>query len=406
MDQEFIEYTKRRRKFNYKEKQDIITEYEKSGLSISEFSKLVDIKDRTLYDWIRDKDNIFSVNKNQLKLIKIGSGMKSKIPKEIELLILQWILDIRYFGFPITDNLIKARALFLLKEKNINIECKFSRGWIEKFKKRYNISLRKGCSKIVRSNDCSLNTIIFFTNEIKKKIMYGNFDAIINIDETAIYYDMPINFTLDVKGTKRVEIKSTGREKERISVILGIDLLNNISTAPFIILKGKTERCLKNIDKNEDYNISFQKNSWCTSNHFINFLSKYPNNNKILLIFDNFRSHKTEDVNVFIQKNYPLVETVVLPPNTTSILQPLDVGINKPFKSLIKEKYLLWLLDNFDKKIDITKIMKRERTNLLIKWIIESWRNIDKNAVEKSFKFCGYIDDSAIEPKWKKYYKL
>jgi len=52
---------------------------------------------------------------------------------------------------------------------------------------------------------------------------------------------------LDIKGKKRVEIKITGREKQRVIVILGVDLLNSINVKPLIILKGKTKRCINNI---------------------------------------------------------------------------------------------------------------------------------------------------------------
>ena len=132
---------------------------------------------------------------------------------------------------------------------------------------------------------------------------------------------MNINFSLDQKGSKRVEIKSTGREKQRITIILGIDLLNNVQIDPFIVLKGKTTRCLKNIDIKQNCNISYQINSWCTEQTFIEFLSKFPKDKKILLLFDGFRAHTTEKVKNFLQNKYPLINFEVLPPNSTSILQ-------------------------------------------------------------------------------------
>jgi len=83
-----------------------------------------------------------------------------------------------------------------------------------------------------------------FIENVNKKINCGRYCSVINIDEIGIYYDSQVDFTLD---TKRVEIKTIGREKQRVSIILGVDLFDNINLNPFIILKGKTKRRINNI---------------------------------------------------------------------------------------------------------------------------------------------------------------
>ena len=316
MTEKFINYKKKRNKFTYKEKKEIITNYEASGYNAYKFANHINIKPRTLQKWIASKEKIFSIeNDNQTRK---GSGDKPLIPIEIELKILEWFLDVRYSGVPISDVLIKIRGEFLLKQNNPLLNCKFSNGWLARFKKRYNICKRRGGSKIVRIDDSALNIIINFIEDIRIKIINGNYDSIINIDETGIYYDSQVNYTLDIKGTKRVEIISTGREHQRITVVLGIDLLNNINVKPFIILKGKTKRSLKDININDDYNLSFQKNAWCTEDQFINFLSNFPKDKKILLLLDNFKGHKTKKVLDFLKSEYPLHANPKFGPTSTS----------------------------------------------------------------------------------------
>ena len=43
---------------------------------------------------------------------------------------------------------------------------------------------------------------------------------IFNMDETAIWFDMIPEYTLDIKGARRVYIRSSGSEKMKVSVIL------------------------------------------------------------------------------------------------------------------------------------------------------------------------------------------
>lgn len=238
---------------------------------------------------MQHKDEIFATEKKDLKKEKIGSGDKPVFDNVIENNIFRWFLDVRDMGIPVTNNLIACRAIFEKNNMTTEIKCTFSSGWIRNFKDKFNIVTRKGGSKIIRNNDCELTIIINFIKFVNEKINSGIYYAIINIDETGLYYDYPIDFTLDLKGKKCVEIITTVREKDRITIVLGVDLLNNIKMKPLIIFKGKTKRCLNNIPTNDAYNLSYQENAWCSENQFIQFLSSLPKNKKILLLCDKYR---------------------------------------------------------------------------------------------------------------------
>jgi len=69
-----------------------------------------------------------------------------------------------------------------------------------------------------------MNKITIFLKDIidKRKILKidnNNLQLIINVDETLIFFDAPFESTIDQKGVKQVNIKTSGYEKERISVI-------------------------------------------------------------------------------------------------------------------------------------------------------------------------------------------
>ena len=180
-----------------------------------------------------------------------------------EKILLNWIVNVRSNGIPVTNNLITYKATILKNQMYPNINCIFSNGWIEKFKDRHDIVRRNAGSKIVKNEDCEIDTIINFIELVNEKINSGDYFSIINIDELGIQYDPTINFTLDIRGNKRIEIKKN-INKQRITIILGIDFMNKINIDPFIIFKGKSNKCLKGIPLEDGYKISYQQHSWCT----------------------------------------------------------------------------------------------------------------------------------------------
>ena len=67
---------------------------------------------------------------------------------------------------------------------------------------------------------------------------------------------------------------------------------------------------------------------------------KQITNEKALLIMDNFKAHNAGDVLQPLKYNGVLV--VVLPPNTTDRLQPLELSINKAAKDFLRHKFRHW----------------------------------------------------------------
>jgi hypothetical protein len=124
------------------------------------------------------------------------------------------------------------------------------------------------------------------------------------------------------------------------------------------------------------------------------------------LIYDNFGGHTKREVKRYLRKEFPLIKVFLLPPNTTSILQPLDIGVNKPFKNYIKNKYLDWLIKYVDDNNTTPKLPKIERSKLLVSWIAQSFDNINNTIVYNSFIACGYCLPSKSLEEWKIFYHI
>ena len=103
-----------------------------------------------------------------------------------------------------------------------------------------------------------------------------------------------------------------------------------------------------------------------------------------LLILDYASSHLKEEVQLSLINLD--VECAFIPKGLTSILQPLDVSINKPMKDALKKKYTEYCIEsnhNINNKVSRDKIMN---------WICEVWYDeeiITKQMIEKSLIITG-----------------
>ena len=81
-----------------------------------------------------------------------------------------------------------------------------------------------------------------------------------------------------------------------------------------------------------------------------------------LLIMDSAPVHISEEIkNLYLSNNKRLL---FIPPGLTSVLQPLDLSINKLFKEGIRNKYAEYLIKNKD----MSNKVNRED---IIKWIAD-----------------------------------
>ena len=62
-----------------------------------------------------------------------------------------------------------------------------------------------------------------------------------------------------------------------------------------------------------------------------------------MFVLDAFKGRLTDSVKNQLRKMK--TEFVVIPAGITSVLQPMDVSINKPFKDRLRQQYLTWISD-------------------------------------------------------------
>ena len=84
--------------------------------------------------------------------------------------------------------------------------------------------------------------------------------------------------------------------------------------------------------------LSSSESGWADENIIVQCtLLPYVKNNHCMLIWDTFEAHKNDRIFELL-KGYPNIHTSMIIGERTSVDQPLDISINKQFKSVCKNE--------------------------------------------------------------------
>lgn len=291
---------------------------------------------------IMEKYNISSRTlRNEKKKVKDGFLIQALPSKnkyrnrnsnfqELEEIVINEITSKRSFGFQISKAVLIEKAKRTKEEiinnpssseelKNKYQSFKFSDKWFDSFKKRNEIKFLR-----INGEAASVPVDTSAKMEVIKRIIVHSglpISQIYNFDETGLEYRNFGNFTYAVKGDAG---KGRKRDKTQVSLLLGV---NGDGSDIRTHLIGKSKRP-KGIT-GEDYDVNKIKyhqseNAWMTSKIFEEIMIEFDRSltSSAIVLIDNFRGHTINP-----PPNFLHIRIIFLPPNSTSLTQPLDNGI-------------------------------------------------------------------------------
>ena len=114
-----------------------------------------------------------------------------------------------------------------------------SEGWLEKFMSRNGLWLYCRTTQTQKTPEQIIDKVIsyiLYVRQLKQRNNY-DLDCVIAMDETAMWHEMISNTIVTDKGTKSVVLKTTGHEKNKVTVTLAAKA-NGDKLKPYIVFTG------------------------------------------------------------------------------------------------------------------------------------------------------------------------
>lgn len=317
-------------------------------------------------------------------------------PKEgkfpaVEKEVLSYVLKLRNEGCAVSHELIQNHARATARSQGIPAcDFKASSGWTTRFMRRNGLCLRRRttlCQRLPADCEEKVRDFHRFVIRIRQEKQFM-LSQIGNTDQTALNFDMPRSTTVEVKGAKTVGVRTTGAEKQRCTVMLAVTA-DGRKLPPFVVFKRKT------LPKNTlpaGIHVRAQEKGWMSAELMLDWLKtvwgRRPGALLLpsLLVVDSFRGHLEKGVRRRMTEMR--TDIAVIPGGLTSVLQPLDVSVNKPFKDNVRRLYTEWMAEGNHDLTPAGKI-RRPSIDMLCRWILEAWSVIPCELIVRSFKKTG-----------------
>ena len=237
-----------------------------------------------------------------------------------------------------------------------------SQGWLYRFLRRKNIRHIKLTGETRSGDEVAAQR---FPELLRKLIEEKGYhpDCIYNMDETGLQFKKMPRSTFLAKSVKQARGRKI--DKSRITVMFCVNQTGTHKMKPLVVHTARHPRCYKNLKDMSSAPVYWRtsRKAWVTSgimhdwllNCFVRDAKRKCQASghefKVLLLMDNCPAHKP-----YLETLHPSVEVLFLPPNTTSIIQPLDQEIISCVKAKYHELVFRQLRDATETNVELRMI--------------------------------------------------
>jgi DDE superfamily endonuclease len=353
---------------------------------------------KQIHYWRKNINRFLEAIRRNPKAKTTNEGRKiQKINVEQDILL--WINELRSKDIAVNTRQVIAKSLSIdstFHNGNINALWK----WIYVFLDRNNLSIRRVTRQGQKLSGHLNQVHEEVINAINERFTIGGtlsdvHDSLfVNMDETAVFYESSPTTTINAKGENTISIRCTGSNSKRMTVCVSC-AYDGTKLPLFLVFKGKAgARIEKNLQNELGDGViaCCQEKGWMderTSKIWIEKIWKpyVTGKGSSFLLLDEYKCHMQKS---FVNSINDLgTEVDFIPGGYTCMLQPCDVGINKPLKNSFTNQYMKWTIDKY-KDLGPGEKVKAPSRKEVADWITKAWEGITSETIQKTYKHIGY----------------
>lgn len=259
---------------------------------------------------------------------------------------------------------------------------------MQKWRKRHNISFKCISGEAADVNQEDVNQ---FMEKLPSMLLGYQPEDIYNADESGLFFRALPDKTLALKSEKCTGGKLS---KERLTILFCASMAGHKEEL-LVIGKANRPRAFKNLSVGDLPAIwKSNKKAWMTRDIMTEWLLQFDRKmaiqkRKVILFLDNAASHPRE-------LNLRNVKIIFLPPNTTSVCQPLDQGVIQNCKFYYRGLISKHILSRMDGAKTVSELSKSIDVLEALYFIKTSWNKVASVTIKNCFAKAGFKKNDLI----------
>ena len=214
-------------------------------------------------------------------------------------------------------------------------------------------------------------------------------DDIFNADETALYYR---GFPDKGHCEKGFNLAGGKKAMDHITALLCTNMSGTEKRPLLVFGKSKRPRSFPKNLHNLPVEYDSSKKAWMTRDRFTRWLLQWDKalhakKRRICLLIDNCSAHPTDaELSNIVLK--------FLPPNTTSLIQPLDSGVIKNWKGHYRSRLNSRIISALDANSECRALEVAKTVSVLDALYLakESWDAVSQETIANCFRKAGFSE--------------
>ncbi len=393
---------KRRKRWTIREKLSMLRKVEdlqaNHGYSARAAAQHLNIDQSQIGRWKRDIAKFESSERKQIK--SFAPGRESSIAN-IEADLLRWVFEQRERGICVstTSVMFKARNLSrTFQLKTTVAQYKVCQRWV----KRVGLVHRVGTRESQKRQEEVDSEAKEWVHGIRKKLQQPcySLDYTLNMDQTCVRFSLHNTRSLDVKGKRTIYLRKAKGDTKRMTAAFTVTASGR-QLQPCIVFKGEAEgRIVKKEFPTYVQGPLYlcQTKAWMDERCMLAWIEKIlrpyvetaPENIIPIIFLDSYRCHMMGSVVRAIEALG--CEVQIIPGGCTCVVQPVDVGYNKPLKVRVKRLFNTWMQDEAVGGVVIPEPTRK----MVADWVLSGTKEMTRNIIWNCWRrkdFSWYDDE-------------